>query len=87
MVRNNYEGKRLSNDHSTSTAAVIDCIKKFLRKVKYHCCIYPTAILTHPKNLVKSFRKIKKLNADHLIAITDFEYPPARSFKMIGKNG
>ena len=26
--------KRLSNDHITSTAAVIDCIKKFHRKVK-----------------------------------------------------
>ncbi len=83
IIRN----KKLSNDYTTSTAAVIDCIKKISsQNEKYHCCIYPTAILTNPKNLVKSLRKIKKLNADHLIAITDFEYPPARSLKMIGKN-
>ena len=79
--------KKLSNDFTTSTEAVIDCIKKISSEnEKYHCCIYPTAILTKPKNLVKSFRKIKKLNADHLIAVTDFEYPPERSFKIIGKN-
>ena len=38
------------------------------------------------QKLSKIFEKDKKLNADHLIAITDFEYPPARSLKMIGKN-
>tara|TARA_Y100000591_G_C21826845_1_gene697178 strand:- start:793 stop:1476 length:684 start_codon:yes stop_codon:yes gene_type:complete len=82
-----FRGKNLSNDYATSTAAVIDCIKKISsEKEKYHCCIYPTAVLTRPNDLKNSFKKIKRLKADHLIPITDYEYPPLRSLKKIGKN-
>ena len=71
--------KKLSDNFTTSKEVVIDCIKKISsQKNAYHCCIYPTAVLTKVNDLKKSFNKIKKLKADYLIAITDFEYSPIR---------
>ena len=79
--------KKLSDNFTTSKEVVIDCIKKISsQKNAYHCCIYPTAVLTKVNDLKKSFNKIKKLKADYLIAITDFEYSPIRSLQKRGKN-
>lgn len=79
--------KKLSDDFATSTEVIIDTIKKISsEKEKYHCCIYPTSVLLKRLDLINSLKKIKKLNADYLIPITDFEYPPHRSFKKKGKN-
>lgn len=79
--------KKLSDDFSTSKEVVIDAIKKiFSENEKYHCCIYPTSILLNPNDLARSLKKMKKINADQLIPITDFEYPPQRSLTKVGKN-
>lgn len=75
--------KKLSNDHIPTLEVIKDCINKLsLQKIKYHCCIYPTAVLIDPKNLIKSFNKIKKLKAEYLIAITDYGCSPLRSFNL-----
>ena len=51
--------KKLSNDYTTSTKAIIDSIKKISSEnEEYHCCIYPTAIFTSKKDLVNAYKKI-----------------------------
>ena len=79
--------KKLSNNFTTSTDAVIDCIRKTCsEKVPYHFCIYPTSIFLKKKDLRSAFQKIKKTNSDFLISVTDFDYSPHRALKLIGKN-
>ena len=79
--------KKLSDNHATSTEVVVDCINKISsQNTAYHCCIYPTAVLTKVNDLKKSYNKIRKLNADYLIAVTDFNYSPFRSLEKSGKN-
>ena len=79
--------KNISDDQSSSTEVIIDAIKRISsEKVKYHCCLYPTAVLTSVKDLISAYKKIKKTNADYLIPITDYNYSPYRSFKLRGSN-
>ena len=79
--------KKLSNDYSTSTEAIIDCIKKISTvNEKYHWCIYPTTIFVTKNDLRLAFQKMKKTNSDFLIAVTDFDYSPHRALKIIKKN-
>ncbi len=78
--------KKLSNDYVNSTDVVIDTIKKiFSEKEKYHCCLYPTSVLTKKDDLIRALRKIKKTNAECIIPVTDYNYNPYRSFKQNGK--
>lgn len=79
--------KKLSGDYVNSIDVVIDAIKQISsEKEKYHCCIYPTAVLIKRIDLLNGLRKIKKLSANQLIAVTDYEYSPYRSLKIIGNN-
>ena len=79
--------KKLSNHYTTSTEAVIDSIKKISSESeKYHCCIYPTAILTQKKDLVNGYKKIKITKADYLIPVTSYDYSPLRPLEKFGSN-
>jgi pseudaminic acid cytidylyltransferase len=79
--------KKLSNDYSTSTEAVIDCIKKISTvNEKYHWCIYPTTLFVTKNDLRSAFQKMKKTNSDFLISATDFDSSPHRALKIIKKN-
>ena len=79
--------KKISDDYTNTLDVVLDTIKKISSEnEKYHCCIYPTAVLIESNDLRKSYNKIKRLNADYLIAVTNFEYPPQRSLIKKGKN-
>ena len=74
--------KKLSDNYTTTTDVIIDSIKKISSKNdSICCCIYPTAVLINKNDLITSFKKIKKLNADLLIAITKFHDSPLRSFQ------
>jgi pseudaminic acid cytidylyltransferase len=73
--------KKLSDNYATTTDVVIDTIKKISSKhYTICCCIYPTAVLINKNNLILSYKKIKKLNADLLIAIARYHDSPFRSF-------
>ena len=83
----NFLTKKLSNHYTTSTEAVIDSIKKISSESeKYHCCIYPTAILTQKKDLVNGYKKIKITKADYLIPVTSYDYSPLRPLEKFGSN-
>ena len=79
--------KKLSGDHVNSIDVVIDAIKQISSEnEKFHCCIYPTAVLTRNVDLLNGFKKIKKLSANQLIAVSDYDYSPYRSLKITGNN-
>ena len=74
--------KKLSDNYTTTTDVIIDSIQKVSSKNDIICCcIYPTSVLINKNDLIKSYEKIKKLNADLLIAITRYHDSPLRSFQ------
>ena len=74
--------KKLSGNYTTTTDVIIDAIKKISSKnYTICCCIYPTAVLINKNDLIPSYQKIKKLNADLLIAIARYHDSPFRSFE------
>jgi pseudaminic acid cytidylyltransferase len=77
--------KNLSDDY-TGTKEVINhsinwCIKNKIDP-KYICCIYPTAPFLNYKNLIKSFRIIKKKNFNFIFSASKFQSSIFRSFYM-----
>lgn len=79
--------KKLSNHFASTTDVIIDCVKKISHKNDtICCCIYPTAVLINKNDLILSYKKIKKLNADLLVAITKYHDSPLRCFEKKNLN-
>ena len=79
--------KKLADDFTPTPDVLIDCIKKISSQAtKYHFCLYPTTTLILKKDLINSFKKIKKIDFDHLIAVSDYNVTPYYAFSFVGKN-
>ena len=79
--------KKLSDDYTNTIDVIIDTIRKISSEnEKFHCCIYPTSILTETKDLKKALKKIKNSHIETLIPVTDYNFSPYRSFKIDKKN-
>jgi pseudaminic acid cytidylyltransferase len=79
--------KKLANDFTPVPEVLIDCIKKISSQTtKYHFCLYPTTTLILKKDLLNSFKKIKKIDFDHLSSVTEYDASPYRAFRFVGKN-
>lgn len=82
--------KKLSNDY-IGTHEVIGHAIKWMeskgQKIKYCCCIYPTAPLIEKKDILNGYKLIKNQKWDAIIAATNFSYPVYRSFKKLPNGG
>ena len=79
--------KKLANDFATTSEVVIDCIKRISSQTtKYHFCLYPTTTLLFKKDLINSFKKIKKIDFDHLSTVSEYDASPHRALRLVGKN-
>ena len=79
--------KKLANDFTPDSDVLIDCIKKISSQAtKYHFCLYPTTTLVLKKDLINSFKKIKKIDFDHLSTVSEYDASPHRALRLVGKN-
>ena len=79
--------KKLANDFIPVPEVLIDCIKKISSQAtKYHFCLYPTTTLILKKDLINSFKKIKKIDFDHLSSVSEYDASPYRALRFVGKN-
>jgi pseudaminic acid cytidylyltransferase len=79
--------KELSNNFTPTVDVVIDSVKKIsTENVYFHCCIYPTAVLTSINDLKLAYKKIKKLNASYLVPITRYQNSPLRCLQKKNLN-
>ena len=53
------------------------------KKIQSICCIYATAPLIQPNDLIKGYNLMKKGNWNSVIAASKFSYPILRSFKKL----
>ena len=64
--------KKLSGSKVTIKDTIRDCIKKVKSiNVKYHFCVFPTAILIEPKDLISAYNTIRKNNFNCVVAVTE----------------
>lgn len=62
----------LSGPNTTIKATIQDCIKKLKSEnIKYHFCVFPTAILLEPNDLISAYKLIKKENFNCVVAVTE----------------
>jgi len=79
--------KKLANDFTPLADVLIDCIKKISSQTtKYHFCLLPTTTLILKKDLINSFKKIKKIDFDHLSSVSEYDASPHRALRFAGKN-
>ena len=80
--------KKFSNNYATVKEVLkYEIIKNNLHKYEYLCCIYPcSGPLLNKKIFKDAINKFIKLDADQLVIISKFEYPPEKSYFKINSN-
>lgn len=77
-----------SNDYATTRDVLLEVINEY-KKIGVifdeFACIYPTAPFVTSKILVDAYKKFKCENANALIPIVKFSFPPQRAFVIVDK--
>jgi pseudaminic acid cytidylyltransferase len=75
----------LSDDH-TPTAPVLEHALRWLEsegcRVKYLCCIYPTAPFVRSEDLIKGYKLLIENNVSSVFSVTKFEFTIFRGLKI-----
>lgn len=78
-----------SDDFATTYDVLLEVVNKYkeLGKVfDYICCIYPTAPFVTAEKLKAAFNKFIESDADSLIPVVKFSFPPQRGFVINKEN-
>jgi N-acylneuraminate cytidylyltransferase len=81
--------KKLSGDFVWPKEVIKHAIKwveKNIEKPKLICCIYPTAPLLLPEDLINSFKLIKKYQDSYIFSAVENSYPIQRSVYLDNDN-
>lgn len=75
--------KETSNDIASTYEVLLEVLteyEKIGQTFDYICCIYPTAPFITPEKLKESLKKLKETNADTVLPVVAFSFPPQRCF-------
>lgn len=75
--------ERTSGDMAMTHEVILEVLeeyKKIGKMFEYVCCIYPTAPFITPMKLQESLCKLKETNADTVLPVVAFSFPPQRCF-------
>ena len=70
---------KLADDHTGTAEVLVDALSR-LQPVDYACCLYPTAPLVTEADLQQAFQLLVESDADSVVAVTEFDFPPMRAF-------
>lgn len=79
--------EKTSGDYATTTDVlleVIDIYSQMGRNFDFGCCIYPTAPFVTADKLINAMNQIQSSDADSLVPIVRFSFPPQRSVVLEG---
>lgn len=77
-----------SNDFATTADVLLEVLDNYKKKGKSFdmmCCIYPTAPFVTSTKLRKAIIKLKNTNADSLMPVVKYSFPPQRA--MVVREG
>lgn len=70
-----------AGDMAMTHEVILEVLKSYKKRgesFNYLCCIYPTAPFITPNNLIQSYTLLKETNADTVLPIVKFSFPPQR---------
>jgi len=77
-----YRSEKTSGDFATTNDVLIEVLDEYEKrgqKFDMACCIYPTAPFVTAMKLKDAMGKLEKSDADTLIPVVQFSYPPQRA--------
>ncbi len=83
-----YRSEKTANDFATTNDVLLEVLEEYERRGKYFdaaCCIYPTAPFVTAEKLRYAMDALLASDADTLIPVVPFSYPPQRA--MIVRDG
>ncbi len=72
-----------SDDFSGTDDVLLEVLNEYKKNGKWYdtmCCIYPTAPFVTADKLIKANKEYERRNADALIPVVRYSYPPQRCF-------
>lgn len=70
-----------SSDYATTTDVLLEVVGAYQKRgnnFTWLCCLYPTAPFVTAEKLKRAFQKLRESDADALIPVAPFSYPPLR---------
>lgn len=83
-----YRSERTANDYATTNDVLLEVLAEYEKRGEHYdigCCIYPTAPFVTAAKLKSAMEQLEAGDADTLIPVVAFSYPPQRA--MIVKEG
>lgn len=83
-----YRSEKTANDYATTNDVLLEVLEEFEKRGEHYdlgCCIYPTAPFVTAQKLQDAVDQLLGSDADTLIPVVSFSYPPQRA--MIVKEG
>lgn len=77
--------EKTSNDYATTTDVIEEVLETYRERGEEYdifCCIYPTAPFITSKRLKDAVEELAKSDADSLIPVVRFSYPPQRAMEV-----
>lgn len=80
-----YRSKKNSDDYASTEDVLTEVLEKYKENGAdfcWMCCLYPTAPFITADTLIACAKMFKEMNADSLVPVTKFSYPPQRCFTI-----
>lgn len=77
-----YRSEKTSNDYASTSDVLLEVLEEYQRKGEQFdlgCCIYPTAPFVTGEKLKNAVETLRDSEADTLIPVVSFSYPPQRA--------
>lgn len=77
-----YRSEQTANDYATTNEVLLEVLEEFEKRGESYelaCCIYPTAPFVTSEKLKGAVDKLLASDADTLIPVVAFSYPPQRA--------
>lgn len=77
-----YRSEATSNDFATTNDVLLEVIAEYEKRGQVFdvcCCLYPTAPFITGKRIKEAMMKLEETDADTLIPVVAFSYPPQRA--------
>ncbi len=77
-----YRSEQTSNDYATTNDVLLEVLTEYEKRGEHFelgCCIYPTAPFVTSEKLKDAVNGLLESDADTLIPVTAFSYPPQRA--------
>ncbi len=77
-----YRSERTAGDFATTNDVLLEVLEEYEKRGQYFdmaCCLYPTAPFVTAQKLREAMEELKNSDADTLIPVVAFSYPPQRA--------